>query len=121
MSELTRWPPALVEPASQTRSAFAAASSDGTIISRRSEPTYEFGDGMPRCSVSTVAAIASFTVDAAGKRAFAFQAAPPPSTRFWTYAAEVPEYRRSSDRSLRARTGSLRDRTSRGRAAAGSP
>ena len=48
------------------------------IISRRSASTREPGGGIPECSASTVAAIASLSVDAAGKRAFAFHAAPEP-------------------------------------------
>ena len=84
MSALTRYAPELVEPSSQTRSAFAEASSEGMIISRRSPSTYEPGGGMPECSARTVAAIASFSVEAAGKRAFAFQAAPDPPVRLWT-------------------------------------
>ena len=63
---------------------FAARSSEGTIISRRSESSRDPGVGMPFVSESTVAAIASFTVDAAGKRAFAFQAAPDPPVRLCT-------------------------------------
>ena len=84
MSVLTWAEPALVEPASQTSSAFAAASSDTVIISRRSPPTYESGGGIPECRASTAVAIASFSVEAAGKRAFAFQAAPRPLVRLWT-------------------------------------
>ena len=44
----------------------------------------EPGRGTPPCSASTVAAMASLSVDAAGKRAFAFQAAPEPPVRLWT-------------------------------------
>ena len=80
----TRYAPELVEPPSQTRSTFAVASSDGMISSRKSESIREPGGGMPRCSASTVAAIASLSVDAAGKRAFAFHAAPRPPVRLWT-------------------------------------
>ena len=44
----------------------------------------EPGGGIPGCSARTVAAIASFSVDAAGNRAFAFHAAPDPPVRLWT-------------------------------------
>ena len=84
ISAFTCCEPAYVEPASQTSSAFAAASSDGMIISLRRPPTYELGGGIPECRASTAVAIASFSVEAAGKRAFAFHAAPPPSVRLWT-------------------------------------
>ena len=84
MRSFTRYAPELVEPPSQTRSAFAASSSEGTIISRRSASTCEPGGGMPECCASTVAAMASLTVDAAGKRALAFHARLHPPVRLWT-------------------------------------
>ena len=84
MSAFTCSAPAYVEPASQTSSAFAAASSDGMIISLSRPPTYEVGGGIPECRARTAVAIASFSVEAAGKCAFAFQAAPAPSVRLWT-------------------------------------
>ena len=84
MRSLTWYAPEPVDPPSQTSSEFAALSSDGTIISWSSESSCEPGAGIPRYSERTVAAIASFTVDAAGKRAFAFHAAPQPPVRLWT-------------------------------------
>ena len=51
MRPFTTCEPALVEPASQTSSAFAAASSEGMIISRRRPPTYELAPGTPSCSL----------------------------------------------------------------------
>ena len=51
------------------------------MSSRRSVSSREPGGGMPECSASTAAAMASFSVDAAGNRAFAFQAAPTPLVR----------------------------------------
>ena len=68
--------PALVEPASQTRSWFAASSSEGTIIFRSSASTDDPGGGSPEWRARTAAAMPSFSVEAAGKRARAFQAAP---------------------------------------------
>ncbi len=90
-------------------------------MSRSKESTCDPGGGMPECSASTAVAIASLSVEAAGKRAFAFQAAPPPSVRFWTYAPAVPEYRvRSAGASSRGRRRDARER-SRGALAAGRP
>src|SRR5262245_45425996 len=46
MRSFTRYAPELVEPPSQTSSAFAAASSEGMIICCRRPSTYEPGGGM---------------------------------------------------------------------------
>ena len=80
----TRSEPADVEPASQTSSAFAASLSEWTSIFASSRATCVYDSGLCPSSRSTVTAIASFSVDPAGKRAFAFQAAPRPVRRSWT-------------------------------------
>jgi hypothetical protein len=91
------------------------------IIERMRPWTLEVADGTPGCSASTAAAIASLSVEAAGNWAFAFQAAPEPPVRLSTYTPAVPEYSRVSARSFRAKTGSCRGLTMRGRDAAGRP
>jgi len=48
MRSFTRYAPELVDPPSQTSSEFAAASSDGTIISWSNESRCEPGAGIPR-------------------------------------------------------------------------
>jgi hypothetical protein len=90
MSESTLCEPALVEPPSQTSSAFADLLSECVSIDRRRESICEPGDGSPEREARTVAAIASLRVEAAGKRAAAFQAVPLPEVRFSTYTAAVP-------------------------------
>ena len=84
MRSFTWYAPELVDPPSQTRSEFAAAvvGRDDHLVEQRVE--LRARGGIPRYSERTVAAIASFTVDAAGKRAFAFHAAPQPPVRLWT-------------------------------------
>ena len=68
----------------KTSMSFAALSSETVIIFRKSPSRYEPRAGRPECRASVVTAIASFSVDAAGKRARAFQAAPSPLVRLWT-------------------------------------
>lgn len=87
----TRAEPPLVEPAIATSIAFAARLSEYSIIERMSESSVEPRAGGPRVERSASTAIASFSVDPAGKRARAFQAAPSPVRRLWTYAAACPE------------------------------
>ena len=120
-SASTRRPPALVEPPSQTSSWLAAASSETSSIFRSTLFTYEPGTGTPSCRSSTAIAIASLSVEAAGKRARAFQAAPAPVARFWTYTAHVPGYARLSERIRPARNGSSSDARTCGRDAHGRP
>ena len=81
---LTRSEPAEVEPASQTSSSFAAALSETISICRAGRRRAIRRRGLPSSERSTVTAIASFSVEAAGKRAPAFQAAPRPVRRSWT-------------------------------------
>jgi hypothetical protein len=58
---------------------------------RRTSPSNPLpGAGGAPSRVISVTAIASFSVDAAGKVARAFHAAPAPVVRFSTYAAAVP-------------------------------
>ena len=59
----------------------AASLSDSISIRRRSESRYEPGAGLPTWLRSASTAIATFSVEAAGKRARAFQAPPRPVTR----------------------------------------
>ena len=80
----TRSDPAEVEPASQTSRSFADALSECTSIFRSRPATRSPSPGLPARDRMTVTAIASLSVDAAGKRARAFQAAPRPVRRSWT-------------------------------------
>ena len=80
----TRSEPADVEPASQTSSSFAAALSEKTSIFASRPASRVRSAGLPSSERSTVTAIASLSVEAAGKRAFAFHAAPLPVRRSWT-------------------------------------
>ena len=80
----TRSEPAEVEPASHTSSALAASLSELTIILPSSRATCVYDSGLRSSERRTVTAIASFSVEAAGKRAPAFQAAPRPVRRSWT-------------------------------------
>ena len=90
MVSFTRAEPADVEPASQTSSSFADALSERISISLRSRSSRVPCAGLPSSARRTVTAIASFSVEAAGKRARAFQAAPRPVRRSWRYTALVP-------------------------------
>ena len=81
---LTRSEPADVEPASHTSSALAASLSELTSILPSSRETCVNDSGLCPSVRRTVTAIASFSVEAAGKRAPAFQAAPRPVRRSCT-------------------------------------
>ena len=81
MSALTRWLPPLVEPPKSTSSWLAATLSEEMIARRRRPSAYEPRAGLPPSVRSASTAIASFSVDPAGKRARAFQAVPAPVVR----------------------------------------
>ena len=93
-------PPESVLPI-HSRSAFAEALSEAISMSRRSTSRSVPSSGRSERMRRNSTAIASFTVDAAGKRAVAFHAAPPPVSRFSTYTAEVPEKSSTSDDTAR--------------------
>ena len=57
-----------------------------------------FRGGDPAQAAQSSTAIASFSVDAAGKRARAVQAAPAPARRSWTNSRRGPGYRRARPR-----------------------
>jgi len=84
IAAFTSAPPPLVEPPSMTRSRFAASLSEGMSIARSSRSTGVRKAGGPSSRASTVTAIASLSVDAAGNLARAFHAAPAPVARFST-------------------------------------
>ena len=83
-SRCTRAEPADVEPASQTSSAFAAVvvGDDEHLPEQARDLRARLG--LPSSVRRTVTAIASLSVDAAGKLRRAFQAAPRPVRRSWT-------------------------------------
>jgi hypothetical protein len=81
MSALTRWLPPLVDPPNSTSREFAATLSESTIALRSRVSAYEPRAGLPRSDLSVSTAIPSLSVDPAGKRARAFQAAPAPVER----------------------------------------
>ena len=81
MSEFTRWLPPLVEPPKSTSSEFAATLSEDTIARLSRLSAYEPGEGFAGSERSASTAMASFSVEPAGTRARAFQAAPAPVVR----------------------------------------
>ena len=81
MSLLTRELPPLVEPPKSTSSWFAAMLSEAMMARRRRLSAYDPREGLPLSVRSASTAIASFSVDPAGKRARAFQAVPAPVVR----------------------------------------
>ena len=88
MLALTRARPPLVEPPSQTSSWFAALESEFT--SRRSKRSGRVPSaGLPWRTRKASTAISTLSVEAAGSRACAFQAAPAPSRRSWTKTARA--------------------------------
>ena len=84
MVSFTRADPAEVEPASQTSSAFAASLSEMTSMWPSRRATCVRSAGLPSSERITVTAIASLSVEAAGKRARAFHEAPRPVRRSCT-------------------------------------
>ena len=121
MSALTRWLPPLVEPPKRTSSWLAATLSESMIARRRRPSTYEPRAGLPPSVRSASTAIASFSVDPAGKRARAFQAVPSPVVRSRTYTALDPGKARTSGTIRCASRPSRCGTVPRGRAARGSP
>jgi hypothetical protein len=100
-SALTRADPPLVDPPSQTSSAFAALSSDGTSILRSSRSTVEPGGGFPRSARRTSIAIATLSVEAAGNSARAFHMARLPVRTSPTKIPQSPEKPRARPRTVR--------------------
>jgi hypothetical protein len=114
----TRADPPLVDPPSQVSSPLAALSSDGTSIFRSSRSTVEPGCGLPRRDRMTSIAIATFSVEAAGNSARAFQVTVEPVRRSRTKIPHRPGNPRASPRISRpslALCGGARDLTMRGR------
>src|SRR5262245_11331811 len=118
---LTFAEPPLVEPPKKTSSSLAARLSESISILRRSPSRWEPFEGGAGTERSVSTAMASFRVEAAGKRARAFQAAPRPVTRFWTKTPAVPEKARASALTRRASAGSSIEGVSRGAARGGQP
>ena len=97
----TRAEPPVVEPRRTSRSSLA----EGRRSSRASaEERRELRAGRRHAGSSRISstAIASFSVEAAGKRARAFQAAPAPVRRSWTKRPQIPGKRRPSERTILA-------------------
>jgi hypothetical protein len=107
----TRAEPPKIEPPIAARSSFAERSSEYTSMRQRRLASLELGAGIPFRLRMSSTAIASFSVEAPGKRARAFQAAPAPVRRSWTKKPQTPGKRRARARVAEARAVSSEPRS----------